>query len=80
MSLFAQVFQSLPKHLSSARANEELASHFLYVEITREKCRGQRQGQEDLEYVNDDMKLIGVQPEWAVFRDMWKDFISARII
>ena len=37
------------------------------------------QGKEDLgEYVNDDiidMKLLGLQPEWAIFRDMWKDLI-----
>ena len=27
------------------------------------------------ESVKDDMKLLGLQPEWAVFRDMWKDLI-----
>ena len=27
------------------------------------------------ECVNDDIKLLGVQPEWAVFRDTWRDFI-----
>ena len=25
--------------------------------------------------VKDDMKLLGLQPEWAIFRDMWRDFI-----
>ena len=26
--------------------------------------------------MNDDMKLLGLQPEWAIFKDMWRDFIS----
>ena len=25
--------------------------------------------------MNDDMKVLALQPEWAVFRDMWRDFI-----
>ena len=28
------------------------------------------------ECVNDDMKLLGLWPGWAVFREMWRDFIS----
>ena len=28
------------------------------------------------ECVKDDMKALGLHPEWAVFRDMWKGFIS----
>ena len=44
--------------------------------VAGEIC-GQRQ--EDLERVcntvNDDMKLLGLQPEWALFRDMWRGFI-----
>ena len=27
------------------------------------------------ECVKDDMKLLGLQPEWAIFKDMWRDFI-----
>ena len=27
------------------------------------------------ESVKDDMKLFELQPEWAIFRDMWRDFI-----
>ena len=27
------------------------------------------------ECVKDDMKLLGLQPEWAVFRDVWRDSI-----
>ena len=30
------------------------------------------------ECVNDNMKLLGLQPEWGMFRDMWKDFISGQ--
>ena len=25
--------------------------------------------------VRDDMKLLGLHPEWAIFRDMWRDLI-----
>ena len=31
------------------------------------------------ECVNDDMKVLGLQPEWAIFRDMWMDFIWANV-
>ena len=27
------------------------------------------------ENVIDDMELLGLQPEWAIFRDVWKDLI-----
>ena len=27
------------------------------------------------ECVEDDMKVLGLHSEWAVFRDMWRDFI-----
>ena len=28
--------------------------------------------------MNDVMKVLGLQPEWAMFRDMWKDFILGK--
>ena len=40
--------------------------------------RGQRAGRLG-DCVNDDMKLLGLQPEWAVFRDMWRGFISRQL-
>ena len=27
------------------------------------------------ECVKNDMKLLGLQPEWVIFRDMWRDLI-----
>ena len=30
------------------------------------------------ECVKDDMKVLGLHAEWAVFRDMWRGFISGR--
>ena len=30
------------------------------------------------ECVKDDMIELGLHPEWAVFRDMWRGFISGR--
>ena len=32
-------------------------------------------GAESGEWVKNDMNSLGLQPEWAVFRDMWRDFI-----
>ena len=29
-------------------------------------------GRKMLKSVNDDMKLLGLQPEWATFRNMWR--------
>ena len=28
--------------------------------------------------VNDDMKVLGLRPQWAVFRDIWRNFIRAQ--
>ena len=45
----------------------------MYVGGGGEMC-GQRQ--EHLgECVKDDMKFLGLQPEWAMFRDMWRDLV-----
>ena len=30
-------------------------------------------------HVEDDMKVLGLHAEWAVFRDMWRDFIWANV-
>ena len=29
-------------------------------------------------HVNDDIKLLGLQPDWVVFRDVWSGFISSK--
>ena len=31
------------------------------------------------ECVDKDMKVLGLHPEWAVFRDVWRDFIWANV-
>ena len=35
-------------------------------------------GRLGMNVVKDDMKELGLHPEWAVFRDMWRGFISGR--
>ena len=30
--------------------------------------------------MDDDMKVLGSQPKWEVFRDMWRDFIWANVL
>ena len=44
------------------------------VEKAGVECRG-RGRKTWREYVNDDMKLLGLQPEWAIFRYMLRYFI-----
>ena len=44
----------------------------LVVEGTRGWGRSRKTWQQ---CVRDDMKLLGLHPEWAVFRDMWRDLI-----
>jgi len=39
------------------------------VEVVKEKCRGKVRKTWS-ECVNDDMKLLGLQPEWAFLRDV----------
>ena len=39
------------------------------------KCAG-RGRKTWYECVKDDIKVLGLHPEWAVFRDMWRGFIS----
>ena len=29
--------------------------------------------------MDDDMEVLGLHPEWAVLRDMWRDFIWANV-
>ena len=44
----------------------------LVVEGTRGRGRSRKTWEQ---CVRDDMKLLGLHPEWAVFRDMWRDLI-----
>ena len=44
----------------------------LVVEGTRGRGRCRKTWEQ---CVRDDMKLLGLHPEWAVFRDMWRDLI-----
>ena len=30
--------------------------------------------------VRDDMRLLGLHPEWAVFKDMWRDLIWGKCL
>ena len=44
----------------------------MVVEGTRGRGRSRKTWEQ---CVRDDMKLLGLHPEWAVFRDMWRDLI-----
>ena len=47
------------------------------MELVREKSSGGSR-KTWKECVKDDMDELGLQPEWAVFRDMWRGFISGQ--
>ena len=42
------------------------------VEGTRGRGRSRKTWEQ---CVRDDIELLGLHPEWAVFRDMWRDLI-----
>ena len=48
------------------------------VEMAGVRCRG-RNRKTWRECVEDEMKVLGLHPVWAVFRDMWRDFIWANV-
>ena len=60
------------------RSVDGLVSACRNVEVAGVRGRG-RSRKTWRECVNDDMKVLGLQPEWAVFRDIWRDFIWANI-
>ena len=41
-------------------------------------CKG-RNKKTRKECVDDEMKVLGFRPEWAIFWDMWRDFIWANV-
>ena len=49
------------------------------VEVAGARCKG-RKRKTWYECVEDDMKVLGFQPGWTVFRDMWRDFIWANVL
>ena len=44
------------------------------VEVAGVRCK-RRKRKTWKECVDDDMKVLGLHPEWVVFRDVWRDFI-----
>ena len=48
------------------------------VEVAGARCKG-RKRKTWYKCVEDDMKALGLYHEWAVFRDMWRGFISGRM-
>ena len=54
------------------------ACRYVVVTGTGVRCAG-RGRKTWYECVKDDMKVLGLHPEWAMFRDMWRGFISGRM-
>ena len=46
--------------------------------MARARCKGKNRKTWN-ECVEDDMKMLGLHSKWAVFMDMWRDFIWANV-
>ena len=57
-----------PKYLGKNLHNNS----FIITEGTRGRGRSRKTWEQ---CVRDDMKLLGLHPEWAIFRNMWRDLI-----
>ena len=42
------------------------------VEVAGTRCKGRKRKKE---CVDNDMEVLGLHPDWVVFRDMWRDYI-----
>ena len=47
-------------------------------EMAGARCK-EREKKTWKECVDEDMKVLGLHPEWVVFRNMWRDFIWANV-
>ena len=55
---------------------KEVESGWFNHKFMSEKSNsGMQSGRIGGECVKDDMKVLGLQPDWAIFRDMWRDLI-----
>ena len=60
------------------RSVDDWVSAYRRVEVAGVRCKG-RNRKTWKECVDDNMKVLGLHPEWGVFRDMWRDFIWANV-
>ena len=71
-----KILMSLFLFILNGRKSEDdwvSACRNVVVALVRCASRGRKTW---YECVKDDMKVLGLHPEWAVFRDMWRGFIS----
>ena len=59
------------------KSGDDWVSACRNVVVAEVRCAG-RGRKTWYECVKDDMVELGLHPEWAVFRDMWRGFISGR--
>ena len=59
------------------RSVDDWVSAYRKVEVVGARCKG-RKRKTWKECVDKYIKVLGLHPEWAVFRDMWRGFISGR--
>ena len=63
------------------RSVDDWVSACRKVEVAGVGCKGRKDLERKTwkECVDNDMKVLGLHPEWAVFRDVWRDFIWANV-
>ena len=57
---------------------DDWVSAYRKVKVAGARCKG-RNRKTWKECVDDDMKVLGLHPEWEIFRDEWRDFIWANV-
>ena len=60
------------------RSVDDWVSACRKVEVAGARCKG-RKRKTWKESVDKDMKMLGLHPEWVVFRDVWRDFVWANV-
>ena len=68
---------------SERKSADDWVFSYRDMEVAGMKCvgrgRGRGRGRKTWEVcVKDDIKLFGLQPEWTIFRDMWRDSIWSK--
>ena len=62
--------------LSGVKEESKPTSKYIFFRLVVEGARGRGRSRKTWEQcVRDDMKLLGLHPEWDIFRDMWRDLI-----
>ena len=60
------------------RSVDDWVSACRKMEVAETRCK-EKKRKTWKECVDDDTKVLGLHPEWAVFRDVWREFMWANV-